>query len=365
MSIQIDNDELVQGEDLYGFGQQHIVETLDGKLYTAQINSLGYIEIHVSTNNGLTWNQDTVFDDVINPRQLTLDTSNANDIFLSYVQNLNTAVVKRKHSSTGVWSTVFTHDRQSSSGLPISAMIYYSKTASKLFIFIQSNYRDTTPGPTLNNFYGYISSDFGATWGDIISASGTINTTTSSGAIFGIVERTSMEHICIFRHLNNVGSSSSGGLISLVDFNGATVTSNASVSAYGVTGGCCVKGLDSYFIRIRKYSTNGNIISVFRFNSGSTYVTELKSFSFGTTFPVALGEWSASCDNQDNIYIFYTKSADGYCYFRKYTVSADELTDEAVFSKDNEGNPIIGRRPSCMQTVINSGNKIHVIYSTT
>lgn len=364
MSIQIDNDELVQGEDLYGFGQQHIVETLDGKLYTAQINSLGYIEVHVSTNNGVTWNQDTVFDDVINPRQLTLDTSNANDIFLSYVQNLNTAVVKRKHSSTGVWSTVFTHNRQSNSGLPISAMIYYSKTASKLFIFIQSNFRNTTAGPTFNNFYNYSSDDFGSTWSDIQGAYGESNTTTA-GAIFGIVERTNMSHICIFRHPDNVGSSALGGLISLVDFNGATVTSNANVRAYGVTGGCCVKGLDSYFIRIRKYSTHGNIISVFRFNTGTTYVTELKSFSFGTTFPVALGEWSASCDNQDNIYIFYTKSADGYCYFKKYNPITNAFTDEAVFSKDNEGNPIIGRRPSCMQTVINSGNKIHIIYSTT
>lgn len=356
MSVNISQNENIQAPNYSGFGQQRIVQTPGGDLFACQISSSSAIEVYRSTDGGITWNINTTISSLTAPFQLSLCISPAGDVFLCFTNNSEYINVYRRNSSTAAWSNVLTYQQAGmTNGHPVPALITYNRYINRLHLVWAMNH------PAVDNsYYNFnhkYSDDYGASWVDGTGnnvAGGT--TYTTAPGLLGLTTSPVDGKIYLsgspYPRFNEIYSWDANG--------GSWFRENTSYDYQYGAGICVAADNEWYSLRYYHRSSSYNMSIQVR-NSTSNIL----NYSLGAPETLHLGELAIGCDNDSNVYIFYTLTVDGACYYRKYTKLTGTWSDEAVFSKDALGNTIVGRRPSCVLNPISGSDKLHVLFTTT
>jgi hypothetical protein len=332
MANLIDTDAKIQGEDPAGFGQQHIVSTSGGDLYTVMINDIGDIEVHESTDGGSNWTLDTTFSSLISVRNLSLAVAENDDIFLCFLHNTTTIIVKkRSFGSGGAWSEV---ESLSGIGTPYP-IISYNRSVNRLHLIWSNN-----DSPYLAHQY---SDNKGNSWtiADLITAG-------LSSAVHELwavdTEIGSGDINCFFTTKDTRRFNSSGG--------------STSPSIEGTLTGTILAGAivtDSSDNRWRaSYRDDSGTFKLDIYLNGSVDL----AVSFGATDELLHGNLSMCIDGSDNIFVFYSKRADNDTYYRRYDKATDTWESEVQLTSTG----IDGIRPSVEQHPGNTGNLGNLVF---
>lgn len=343
MSVTIDNDELIQAANSFGYGQQHIIETSNGILYAVQINDANVIEVHKSEDDGATWALDTSFGSLTTPYHLSLCKSELNDIFLCFVHNTNYIVIKKRDHASGAWSEIYNTQATTPVGSYQFALLVSGRTNSNLYLF----YCD----PVGSRLACKVSSNYGSTWGnENLSA-------VSGGSGFALYGAHAAPNGNVYVLWWSPGTYASYRYLctEIWNMSGNHVgkTGEIVIALANVLGGQIAVDSANNRWRISYYLSGTNYYLIVDKNN----VVSL-NVNYSTTDTVNHGQVAIGIDNKDNVYIFYVKTADSICYYRKYTALTNTWGDETALSES------VGIRPSCVLSVRSGGTKLRVIYTT-
>jgi len=337
MPVTIDIDEKIQAASNNGYGQQKVIETSAGVLYAVQINVSNVIEVHTSINGGTSWSLDTSFSSLTAPFHLSLCISERDDIFLGFVHNTNVVVIKKRDYLAGTWSEVYNTTHSASSEQ--FALLTYGKALNRLYLFYTNGDND------LSNKR---SDDYGSTW----------SAATSTGEGSG---GTSFK-------LWSVDSAQSGNLYSIwwTSWNASIRTAVwTSAGVYSTYEGHIYNTLANMLGGQIALDSGSNRWRVFYFLDATNYklmvdknAVNSLTVNYSTTDTLNHGQVTIGIDNLDNVYIFYVKTADNICYYRKYTASTTSWGTETALTAGN------GVRPSCVMSVRPGGTKLRIVYTT-
>ena len=349
MPNQIDNDCTILGGVVQGYGQQQIL-SLSGstRLYSGHINASNLIEIRYSDDGGVTWTWDTTFSEAAESMNFSMCRSDLDDIFVCFWntssgQTKNVFVKKRDHTA-GTWSTPLTQVcGVQNVAERLDAMIVFNRNINRLHLIVTIH----SYGFGYLGIYGNYSNDYGTTWiwnGNFSGAS------VAPALIYQYTSTSSYPYSC---YLWGVDTSVITGQIFITWATtystqlyttrcNADHTANTNLWSYamggqGYGGGCNVTdnvGNNYACVNFYDYSYAVYRTRVY-LNSGTLSL----DINWGGTQIVVTGQVCIGVDSSNHVYLFYTKVADGLCYYRYFNGSTWG-TETALVG-------VHGSRPSC------------------
>ena len=317
MATQIDNDAKVFGERASGYAAPGVVRDSDGRVYAAHYNESNQLEVHYSDDNGANWTLDTTFTES-NMDYLSMVVSENDDVFVAFCEGTTSPVnlvIKKKDGVSSTWSEVLSESVSTDTQPPV---LIYNRYNNRLFLF----------WVTSTVLYNKYSDDKGSTWSSnnsYTSFGATICTDGDYSTVDGYmgvwISHATYKQIIIW--------TPSGAFSTGVD---ANVPNGYGIFAYDSSGNrYCGAGSTSF---IRVY---------------------LNGFNVWNGPDVKLGHYSIGIDNDDNVYVFYTKT-DEKCYYRKYTNETDTWSSETALTTGD------GLRPACEKHPIPLSTSLHLTY---
>jgi len=333
MANQIDTDAKVIAGDNYGFGHPAICRLSNTVMLAAHINQSDELEIHKSIDNGLNWT-------------LKKSLPNASGCFNFVVINPSRAAIvyQKNNNEFEVWVDYGDAGENWSNKLDLTtgilsnnkALLLYDSNLGRLHIIWQGT----------SYFYGKYSDNNGVDW--------TIWTSSS-----------------LSDNLADVDINLSNNYIYVSHFYGATTNNYYywydSFGTYkGNTGNLGTAGntyydknlaIDSagnrYFAYVRNNTSGGYEKLEIHRNEGSATIL----FYPGVGVPIIVkGSTSIGIDEDDNVYVYYTKTSDEKTYYRKY--DAGTATWEAEVELIADANVRINTE----KHVLAGSNKLHFCY---
>lgn len=326
MATQIDNDARVPAIRQSGYSRPGVARTSTGRVYVGHYNDSNQLEIHYSDDNGQTWTLDTTFTES-NIDYLSLAISENDDVFVGFCEgtsNPTNIVVKKKDGSTGVWSEVLSEAVASISQQPI---LLFNKGNNCLYVFW------ALPGVGISNKY---TTDKGATWSAVTDWADT----SPSFLLDGDIRPT--DNLLAVLFCSNATNYTYVYLFNLDGTYNSRIHYNTVVSDYGGAFG---------------FLSDGSFFVVKSYYGGLRVIKNLNtSISTDPTGAIRAGHVALGVDNDDNVYIFYTKDSDEKCYYLKY--NADTATWGPVTAL-TVGD---GLRPACEKHPIPLSTDLHITY---
>ena len=345
MAHLIDNDSKIITERAEGFGQPSIIRTSGGRIYTGHINDSGYLEIHYSDNSGVNWTLDTTFTDDTGIDMFSFAVSDLDDVFVTFsyatATDVYTLKVKKRDHTAGTWSEILNETSIGSDSFAnqIKPGIVWNRGAllTRLHIFWCESFDENNIN--LKNKY---TDNYGSSWSD-----GSDKTISGGRNDFlcSIDSIISSGNVVIW-----LKDTYSGYRIDEYIFTSLGVYSGERYdSNYGAQG---VMVIDSNDNKWKLYYDPG----YYRLSVWQNTVKEFEDIE-GTDW-IKYGMLAIGCDGSDNIYIFYVKSGDEKCYYKKYDKGTDTWGSETELTSGD------GLRIGCEQHSLISSDVLHLVYYT-
>ena len=334
MAHTIDTDAKVIAGDDYGFGHPSICRLSTTIMLAGHINESNELEIHKSTNDGVNWTLKKTLTNASTFFQLIPMTSTK--AALVYLKNANEFEVWITTDAGENWTNklditigVDSNDK---------AVLLYNIALGRLYIFSHMQVAD---GYTYNQY----SDDDGDTW-----------TGTQQGS-FGVSETVDGDinvinnEIYVSYFLANPASNwavrfnSIGGYLAYFNYGSANNTYHDKNFAIDSQG-------NRYFTYVRKDTSNWEYFQVHK-NEG-TQTTLFNTGAPGTL--IVKGSSSIGIDEDDNVYLYYTKNSDEKTYYRKY----DALT--STWETEVELITVVNNRINTEKHVLGGSDKLHFVY---
>jgi hypothetical protein len=344
MANQIDNDSKIISARVEGFGSPSIVRVTGGRIYVAHIIDSGELEVHYSDTNGASWTLDETFTEASNIDMPCIVAYSDTDIALAYSfstdTNVYTIKVKVRDNGAGTWSEVYNATSLDSNYIIKPNLTVNKNLTSRLHLMFITN-----DGSTIDIRHDK-TDDKGSSWAGITTKNlATGSTSSYYYRNYSLDSDPSSGDLYFFYHY-------SLGIFYIDRFNSSgTYQSTISVSAGSFIGGCGVVTSEN-----RKWLvtlTSGYLrIWETLLTSGTLSTSSLNISSIG----VLSGNICCGVDGNDNLYVFYTKSADEKTYSRKYNADSAAWEDEVTLTSGD------GLRVSCEQHILPGTEFIHYIF---
>lgn len=334
MANQIDTDAKVMTGNDYGFGHPAICRLSNTVMLAAHINQSDELEIHKSTNNGVNWTLKKTLSNATGCFNIIPMTSTKAG--LVYQKNNNEFEVWVTTDAGENWTDKLDMTTQISAS-DKSILLYDNNIGRLHFIYM------STAGGGILGKYSNNDGDNWTNWAGSIIADGNladadINLLNNYIYISYFYGATSNNY---YKHFNSIGTyvGTSGNL----GFAGRTYhDKNLVIDSLG----------NRYFIYVQRWDVfpNNEILYV-RKNEGLGYI-------LGGQVPnyIIKGSVSIGIDEDDNVYVFYTKTSDEKTYYRKYNagITTWEVEVELIGVANN--------RINTEKHVLSGSNKLHFVY---
>ena len=343
MSNQIDNDAKIIADSNWGFGGHKIVRNSSGHIYVVQINDSGYLELHKSTDDGDTWSNITTFNDAITIIHPCIDVDGNDNVYITYCYGASSPYTMKlkKVTPANVITTPVTETIYFETKTPNSYVRAYDDTVH--LVWIENTYDLSTESVDI---ISQISSDYGVSFSSNID----YNLTTTHLAmdeyqpIIGL-DLDSSYNIAVAVYYPNY--------YHMIKF----LPNGTFISDTQMTG-----ALDATVQRGSDFVLNKNDEIWNAFFYYSSYQWRIKTYNDGSHLNLAEivtsfkpGNMVIGCDNDNNIYIYYTKT-DEKLYLRKYISDTDTWEAEVTVTTGD------GMRPSCELHVLPGKSFIHYTF---
>lgn len=354
------NSKFYTDRENYPFCQQPVVSYGANLKMAAHISDINNLEIH--NFNGSDWILDKTYTDTAMDNY-SLCRSELNDVFLTYRLNATspyTIKVKKRDHISGLWTEVYSVSVENATFSTVShmtPMITYNRLINRLHLFyLEISYNSPTSLGQYN-IKNVFSDDKGATWS-------AVNVYNLAGVGAWATDVRS------WGNLHSLDSSPTDGSLYLwaawatyvgIAYDYAKVfkfTSSGiySLDYYSPGGGSTV------LTALVATDSAGNIYD-FNYRSGGTYVALCRKNGVDITIGLSTAveayyhqSFALAIDNTDNLYAFYTKTADGIAYWKMYNGSS--WTSELPFTSG------MGKRVGCELHAYPASTKINIVYYT-
>ena len=337
MATIIDNDALTQGETELGFSHPTIIRCSSNLMFVGHINNSNELEIHKSTDGGQTWSLNHTFSDLSGYNLFCLVPIDSTMAGVLYTSDTDHWKFYRTTDSGTTWTLEKERD---DSGYPQEKIVVsYNLNANLLVIFHSRG--GSSPG-----LYAHYSTDKGDNFIYASNLSSKLlydvdKNESGSTAKFYIIHTTASDKsnlvVTEFKTSswgNNIYTFSETGYIY---HNAQIVTDSAG---------------NTYIIYVKRNTSNSKEQLIVRKNGGS----EVVLYNPDTSHILVNGSLSIACDNDDNIYVYYTKKSDEKTYYRKYNSGTDTWESEVKFID------VVNNRINTEKHVLAGSSKVNYIF---
>jgi len=322
MATIIDNDALTQGDNPEGYSQPSIIRCSSSLMFVGHVNDSYTLEIHKSTDEGQTFSLNTSFSvggsctfclvpltstkaglilyDGTNIKYYRTDDSGAN-----WTQKYSSSV-------SGVTKLLLTYD-------PNSGKLWYARcynSNAKLKMYYSTNLGDSwTDLGSLDAYYLY-----------------DIDADRLASNCYILYEYNNV--LYVRRNTSNIWS-----------FSESNITFHDGKIVIDSTG-------KRFIFYVRRDTSTSKERLVVRVNEGN----EIVIYDPDSDNIIIKGSTSVACDNDDNIYVYYTKKSDEKAYYRKYNSGTDTWESEVKFID------VVNNRINTEKHVLAGSSKVNYIF---
>ena len=319
MAIIIDNDALTQGDNPEGYSQPSIIRCSSSLMFVGHVNDSYVLEIHKSTDGGQSFSLNTSFS-VGGSCTFCLVPLASTKAGLILYDGTNIKYYRTDDSGAN-WIQKYS----SSVGNVTKLLLSYDSNSGKLWYA-----RCYGPNIWLKMYY---STSLGDTWSD----TGTI----SARYLYDMdVDRLTGNCYSLYEHND------------ILYVRGTTW----SLSEPNVTfhdGKLVVDSTGTRFIfYVRRNSSTAKEQLVARINEGN----EVVIFDPDSDNIIVKGSTSVACDNDDNVYIYYTKRSDEKTYYKKYNANTSQWEAEVKFID------VVNNRINTEKHILAGSSKVNYIF---
>jgi len=337
MATIIDDDAITQGETELGFSHPAIIRCSSNLMFVGHINSSNELEIHKSTDGGETWTLNHTFTDLGGYNSFCLvpiDSTTAGVVYTS--DSTHWKFYKTSDSGTS-WVL---KKEVSDQGYSIDkVLVSYNVNTNKLCIF---HHRRTSF--LIRCFY---SSDKGESFN---------STYLSSPTPHFLYDIDKIETGDVTFYMLFSSDSSKANLIvkefKSTYFGNSIYTFSESGYIYHNAQIVIDSGGNKYIIYIKRNTSTLKEQLIVRKNGGS----EIVLYDPDTSHIIVNGSISIACDNDNNIYVYYTKKTDEKTYYRKYNSGTDIWESEVKFID------VINNRINTEKHVLAGSSRVNYIF---
>ena len=339
MATIIDNDAITQGETELGFSHPAIIRCSSNLMFVGHINSSNELEIHKSTDGGETWTLHHTFTDLAGYNSFCLVPIDSTTAGVVYTSDNDHWKFYKTADSGASW--VFKKEYDASGYDVKKVLISYNINANRLCIF----WHIGGSSPYIRCYY---SSDKGETFSQPYDD--------LDGADF-FYDIDKLETGSTIKFYVLYSSDSNKANLKVKEFkvaNWGNTVYSFSESGYIYHNAQIV--IDSagndYIIYIKRNTSNSKEQLIVRRNGGS----EIVLYDPDTSHIIVNGSLSIACDNDDNIYVYYTKKSDEKTYYKKYNAGTSQWESEIKFID------VINNRINTEKHVLAGSSRVNYIF---
>lgn len=329
----IDDDAKVIVGDDYSFGHPAICRLSDTVMLAGHINDSDELEIHKSTDKGLNWT-------------LKKSLPNASGCFnFAVISSTKVGLVYQKNDNEfEVWVSIDSGDNWTNklditdiNASDSKSILLYDTNINRLHIVYEKTGADMAGKYSDNN------GDSWTNWSDLSAL--------NSGNIYdGDIDLiTNNVYVCfeytISHHIYAGKISSTGSYISSYNYGETGHVYHDVNFAVDLSG-------NTYFAHIKRNTTTSKEKLVVSRNEA----TEVDLYTPDTDNIIVKGSTSIGVDQDDNVFVYYTKTSDEKTYYRKYDagISTWEAEVELIAVANN--------RINTEKHILALSNKLHFAY---
>lgn len=335
MANQIDNDAKVIAGDDYGFGHPAICRLSSTVMFVAHINESDELEIHKSIDDGLNWVLKKSLTSASRFFQLIFMTSTK--AALVYLKNANEFEVWVTTDSGENWANklditigVDSNDK---------AALLYNSSLGRLYVF---SHMQVANGYMYNQY----SDNDGDTW-----------TGTEQGGSSADLADVDIDLITNYIYVVYFYGLPANNYYRWFNSSGTLLGTSANLGEAGNTYHDKNFAIDSvgnrYFVYIKNTTATLRDYLMVRRNEGA----ETQLFYVDVDSPqIIKGSTSIGIDEDDNVFVYYTKTSDEKTYYRKYNAGT------STWEAEVELIAVANNRINCEKHILALSNKLHFVY---
>jgi len=339
MPNQIDNDSKIIAGDDRGFGHPAIVRCSDTLMFAGHVNDSDELEIHKSIDNGSSWTLVKTITDIAGARKFSLiaiNSTSAGFIYSYFNTNYGYQIYITTNSGTD-WTLKKT-ENYTGTLFDAKYLLIYNSNISRLYAVAMRG----------TQFVGRYTDNLGDSWTDW---SGT-------GGVYSNLVDVDIDYLTNYIYVYYHYSGSPPTYVHYWKSFTSNGTYIAQSTVLGVTGNTYPDqnlAIDSlgnrYITYVKNVTATLRDYLMVRKNEGS----ETQLFYVDLASPqIIKGSVAINVDANDNIYVFYTKIADGKTYYKMYNGSTWGTETELIGVANN--------RINCEKHVLEGSDKLHFAY---
>lgn len=332
MANLIDTDAKVITGDDYGFGHPTVIRLSDTVMLAGHVNGLNELEIHKSIDNGLNWTLKKTIASVNVAGKFGLIRMTSTKAGLVCRRTVDEKLVWISTDSGEAWTDKFT-----ASTFPIvndNAVLRYNSVLGRLYVAYEKSE---------NKEYRYKSDNDGDSW-----------TLSGGSQIYGCPVDGDIDYITDYNYwvqfddgnYNAVHQCHEDGYyLDYYDY-------GTSGHTYHDKNFIIDSGGNKYFVYVDRTTATSKEKLVVSRNEGA----DVELYAPDTDDILVKGSSSIAMDNDDNVYVFYTKSANDKTYYRRYDAGTVtwESEVELIASANN--------RINTEKHILSTSNKLHYVH---
>ena len=340
MATIIDNDAITQGETELGFSHPAIIRCSSNLMFVGHINSSNELEIHKSTDGGETWTLNHTFTDLAGYNSFCLVPIDSTTAGVVYTSDNDHWKFYKTSDSGASWVLKKEYD---ASGYDVKKVFVSYNVNSNLLDIFWGYY-----GSGKYYLKCYYSSDKGE------SFSYSYYDYSGSSLFFYDVDKIETGGSKKFYTLYSSDSNKANLKVKPFTYSFGSLLYNFSESGYIYHNAQIVTDStgNDYIIYIKRNTSNSKEQLIVRKNGGS----EIVLYDPDTSHILVNGSLSIACDNDDNIYVYYTKKSDEKTYYKKYNAGTSQWESEVKFID------VINNRINTEKHVLAGSSRVNYIF---